>query len=240
MDAIKRAEPRSAHYAADALGEFGARAKDAVPELIRLAKDKDREHHERSAAVKALGNIGPASADALPLMTALLNERQYQAVAIEALGKVASGDDAVQSRLVEILIGPTRSKPIIERTQIALSRGGAPVAAKLVKALDKVQDNKVRQSVMAAIGMIGPAAKEAVPKLIEIVHAKQQQLTLAAAIKALGDVGPCDNVIETLCGVLGNRPHGQYAVNALAAIGRPAIRPLTDAMKHENAKKWIT
>src|SRR5262249_22050969 len=52
--------------AARAIAEMGPAAKDAVPALIAVLKDKNRE--VRKAAAGALGKIGPAAEPAVPAL----------------------------------------------------------------------------------------------------------------------------------------------------------------------------
>ena len=65
--------------AADALGSIGAEAKDAVPQLILLLKDKDSEAGVRSKAASALGSIGANAKTAVPLLILLLEDKDSEA-----------------------------------------------------------------------------------------------------------------------------------------------------------------
>jgi len=74
--------------AAEALGEIGPDAKEAIPTLIDLLQD--REAYVRKSAANALGEIGPHAKEAVPaLIIALGDEDSWVRVyAAEALGKI--------------------------------------------------------------------------------------------------------------------------------------------------------
>jgi HEAT repeat protein len=76
--------------AADALGECGKEARDAVKALAELLKDTDKE--VRCAAAEALGNIGPEARDAVPALKAARGDKsedvqQAAAEALESIGE---------------------------------------------------------------------------------------------------------------------------------------------------------
>lgn len=74
--------------AAEALGEIGPEAKDAIPTIIDLLQDG--RVYVRESAANALGEIGPYANEAVPaLITALGDEDSWVRVyAAEALGKI--------------------------------------------------------------------------------------------------------------------------------------------------------
>jgi len=78
--------------AAEALGEIGPDAKNAIPTLIDLLQD--REVYVRKSAANALGEIGPYANEAVPaLITALEDEDSWVRVyTAEALGKIGDKD----------------------------------------------------------------------------------------------------------------------------------------------------
>lgn len=88
--------------AAEALGDIGSEAVDAVPVLIQILEDE--EWSVRKAAITALGNIGPEAAEAVPaLVQELRDESDACDVAIMALGKIGPGATEAVPALIQIL-----------------------------------------------------------------------------------------------------------------------------------------
>lgn len=86
-------------FAAEALGEFGPLAKDAVPILLKAVQNKASPVSGPSLcekAIIALGQIGPASKDALPeLKKMLLEDTGYLGVqSAEAIGRIDPDDNS--------------------------------------------------------------------------------------------------------------------------------------------------
>ena len=81
-------EPYILPMAAGALGHIGPAAKDAVPALTALLRDKD--WGARFAAARALGGIGPPASNAVPALTQLLKDKDedVRKAAAEALEKI--------------------------------------------------------------------------------------------------------------------------------------------------------
>lgn len=75
-------------WSAQALGEIGPVAKEAVPALIKLVVDPDEG--SRNSGCIALGKIGPGAKEALPALQKALNDpskdvRQFAKAAIEEI-----------------------------------------------------------------------------------------------------------------------------------------------------------
>jgi HEAT repeat protein len=63
---------------ASVLGSLGAEAKQAVPALTALLKDKTKENRFRVRVATTLGQIGPGAATALPALKEMASERDYE------------------------------------------------------------------------------------------------------------------------------------------------------------------
>ena len=90
LEAVDEKEIDVRESAAEALGEIGPDAKDAIPTLIDLLQD--REVYVRKSAANALGEIGLHAKEAVPaLITALGDEDSWVRVyTAEALGKIGA------------------------------------------------------------------------------------------------------------------------------------------------------
>jgi hypothetical protein len=97
------------HYHAKSTWGFaalGKSAKPAVPDLITLLKDPDRQ--VRAMAAHNLSSIGPDAEDAIPSLILLLDERNNGIAivnALSALGQIHKQPQVVLPRLVEFLNG---------------------------------------------------------------------------------------------------------------------------------------
>lgn len=85
----------------DAIGNYRAEAKAAVPKLIKLVdKYKSGDEATANAAMRTLGNIGPSANDAVPHLLEAYSEMENwfgKANAAEALEKIAP--DVAQNNL---------------------------------------------------------------------------------------------------------------------------------------------
>lgn len=100
-----------------------------------------------------------------------------------------------------------------------------------IELLLKSDDRYVAENAAAALGEMGPAAKDAVPVLIELLKSEHRDYSVRqAAAEALGSIGPVTNkVVPTLVYVLekGDWRVRGAAANALGRIGKPALPALT-------------
>ena len=136
----------------DAIGGVGnAKAKEWVPALVALVQKGESPN----AAIRALGRIGPAAKDAVPALVAVLR----------------SGND-----------------PDRKASAAALVRIGGPAAtAQVVLLRDK--DASVRRLAAETLGEIqlvsapipGPAARVAIPTLVEALHGADVEFANLAA-----------------------------------------------------------
>jgi HEAT repeat protein len=88
--------------AANSLGELGAHARSAIPDLIRAIKGRDPV--VRAPATKALGEIQCEPDTIIPLLTGLLDDPQddMPEAAAEALGKFGARSAAAIPKLLEL------------------------------------------------------------------------------------------------------------------------------------------
>jgi HEAT repeat protein len=87
--------------AGEALGELGAAARPALPEVLALLRG---DKTARGSAVAALGRMGPEAAGAVPALTRLLDDRRPEVREAAARGLAALGPSArpAERRLREL------------------------------------------------------------------------------------------------------------------------------------------
>ncbi len=172
-----------------ALGRIGPKAASAVPGLIGLLKDSDRD--VRGAAALALARIGNPAAAAVPALLELASgeDKQNQVFARCALAILDSKPDTH----VTVLAAALADKNIEVRSTAAYALGElGPKAKTAVTALKdalKDSDTGVRESAALALAEIGPDAKGAVPALAAALRDGDPGVRVAAAT-ALGEIGP--------------------------------------------------
>jgi HEAT repeat protein len=179
------------------LGKIGPGAKNAAPQLIESLKKGNPTIRINSAV--ALGKIGPEIGEAgfEALLDAIQDKlHPVRAEAINALGKL--GDLA--KRAVPTL-RPLMKKPELSvRSEVALAiwKLSGDVASTLPILIAELNEDTDPFVAAAAIGQMGPAAKDAVPALIAHLKSEDPDLRLSAAT-TLAEIGPAaQSALETL------------------------------------------
>lgn len=157
-----------------ALDVYGERSDLVVPAIIKALEDEDSV--VRIMAAYGLGSSGPRSAQVtIPALVRTLEDKnpEVQRSAAKALVSLKSGERAV---------------PALVKSLQSL-------------ATSKTQDLKWRsrlEGTIDVLGSIGPAAKAAVPTLIEISEFDDQriQVTAAAALLAIGELEVAIPILE--------------------------------------------
>jgi HEAT repeat protein len=192
--ALADENPTVRRTTAEALGAYGPAAQSAVPRLISALGDKDegiadqarltlskvgegsvrhlvgalnhRNGEIRIGAVRTLATIGPAAQAAGPALLALLDadDGPLRATAAWALGKI-HWLKAVPRLLSAI---ESSDRKLRDSAKSALSRMGAAAVPGLIDKLGH-DDEGVRLRVVDALGAIGPAARDALPALREVM-----------------------------------------------------------------------
>lgn len=172
---------------------LGPAAKAALPDLIKALDDSDKQVW--SNALSAIAAIGPDAVDAVPKLLEGLNSNR------------SGGRYRDQSQFVL-------------RSAYALARIGEAAKPQLIDAL-KGKDTGLRIGAAKALGGMGPAAKDAIPTLIENLGHSDQDLR-TEVIESLGLIG-ADAVPALKDSLGGNDPHiREGSARALASIGEAA------------------
>jgi HEAT repeat protein len=189
-----------------------------VPQLIPLLKS-DREN-DRFVAAQALGEYGPTAKAAVPDLLPMLDGTQFErnrAAAAKALGQILK--DAQPSEE-------------IEKIAQALTR-------KFNEDYDKYPD--VRRESARALGMIGPAAKSCIPKLLRgltdfVEHSPDHFSVRMAAAWAAGRMGPdsagyLDRLISMLHGEIDIATAVVWAIGEIGPINDNVVPNLLNRME---------
>lgn len=191
--------------AADALGELGLAALDAVPALTERAGDK--RTRLRLAAVRALGRIGPAAKDALQVL----------------VERGADADDVVRAAAVESLQAIAPDWP----TRAAARQAVPALVGRLGDTVPAV-----RVAAVEILGRIGPGAATAAPGLIARA-ADTNPAVRVAVVQTLGRVGPVEQVLPAVLSRLTDPASEVVEVvhATLERLGPPAVAALVAALE---------
>lgn len=233
-----------------ALGAIGPEAKAAVPLLALMLPDKDYgnsaayalgnigepalqplldaltgENDEASLnATLGLGKMGPKAKDAVVPLMARLNDsnvtRRYATARV--LGKIGPEARAAEKPLRALLKDKDAGVRVSATLALArINREYVPTAVADLTAVVKDKQSKVREFSASALGEIGPAAKAAVPALIDLLHDfHDKPVDRDWVIRALGRIGPAAKAAVPDLIVLLKGDHPYTALVAAEALGQ--------------------
>jgi serine/threonine protein kinase len=220
IGSLRDSDPSARRRAAQALGECGPTAREAVGPLITALSDPDFWVSETAALAlrKITGAPDPGTAgrrrrgpdeagDTPPAVARLLKAIQDPGsrwMAVVALGQM----------------GPTAHEAI----------------PALIEALEDAEC-AVRWDAAKALGKMGAVAARAVPALTAVLHEEDDAISRQHVVAALGAIGPAArSAVPALISSLKDDGHhlSEQAGEALARIGAPAIPALIEAMKDDD------
>ncbi|HJZ59714.1 MAG TPA: HEAT repeat domain-containing protein, partial [Gemmataceae bacterium] len=172
--------------AASAIGKLNPLPADALAVLIKLAKS-DPRYPPRLAAVRALAEAGPrAKAARADLET--LTKGTMPGVALWAKVALAAVDGDVRTATGVIRAGLSDADGQVREAaaEALILIGPTPSDLPALTAMLKGPAGKAAAA--RAIGRLGPAAKEAVPRLSDLLEDRDSGARVAAA-EALGQIG---------------------------------------------------
>ncbi|MBI2823842.1 MAG: HEAT repeat domain-containing protein [Planctomycetia bacterium] len=177
-------DPKQRDPAIRALGRIGPAAQAAVPALAALVSSADLVVVRDAAA--ALGAIGPSASKAVPSITALLGKSDSSVgyAAAIALGKIGP---AAKSAVPQLLKQINAKEPLLTVASVwavrRLDPGNKTVAPAAVPVLTGALASKqeiMRAQAAAALGDLGPAARDAIPALKKLSDDPQAEVRRAA------------------------------------------------------------
>jgi HEAT repeat protein len=168
--------------AIEAVGMVSVEARPAIRGLteVVVAALKDRDARVRCHAARWLFRREQQARVVIPLLREAVTDRDVfvRLSAVEALGEMGA-----EARILGLLTAALEDRDLTVRlaAEEALAHGGADVVPSLIEAL-KSSSAKVRLGVVRALGMIGPAAKAALPAL-QSLKADKKDVALRKAVE---------------------------------------------------------
>ena len=241
---LKDADVRKRIGAARALGGLYARGAPAVPALVEAYKDED--HAVRQAVQAAFGDIGQA---AVPRLLPLLagKDPTTRERAAGALDVVSAKGEGVADALLDLLDDQDRSVRSAAMKALRHSIGPEQAGAVpvLVRALQEGPFSVTcRDAVFAALGRIGPTARDALPAVEAGLRDENADVRYRAA-SALGRIGAGSaDIVPLLVGLFGDgdkyvRRAAVDAVGAVGANGAGAVSRLVALLLDENEEDMV-
>jgi HEAT repeat protein len=231
--ALTSSDPATQAQTHQALNDGGRSAVSVLVEIMQ----KDHNAEARWKAADLLGRLGPdtrQTPQALSALSSALKDGnpQVRTVATTALASVGpAGPEAIPT-LQEMLSTPDCLPAL--RALALYGSDAAPAIEKIIVLLKHEGDSEVRWNAAQTLGKIGPAAKQATPKLVAALK-DPEPLVREHAAEALGEIGPdAKEAIPELVQALKDpdarvrrdavRSLGQMGPSAKSAV--ESIRPL--------------
>ena len=220
-------------------------------------------HADKATKLKAMVSIakyGNQASNALPELTKLLKEPDLTVQSHAAAAMLAIDPERIDA--TGTLVNLLRNKDATVREETAFAAGqigsdAPPVVKELEIALQGDISPKVRDKAAWAIGRIGPAARGAVPTLIDALkktHPLQDyhgrgvdgldENIYKTCIKSLGEIGT-EQCCNTLAAMLTDQSKNALQADALRALTKmgasalPAVPALTTQLAEAPAERKI-
>jgi len=197
-------DDKAAYWALIVLRDIGPEAKDAIPAIIARLTDKKPEI--RREAVLTLGVFGKAAASAVPQIAALLSDEHARTAATFVLGEL----------------------------------GQIPKDAETtIRANAKDRDLVLSTASLWALARVHPEDKELRREATEVLVARLKEkdpFARVAAARALAALPPAPEITAPIWEKAlqdADETTMRHAMDALAALGAPAVPRLTNALKFE-------
>jgi HEAT repeat protein len=154
---LKSPDEELRRAAAKGLGELGPDAKPAVPDLTRALKDGDL--FVRRFAAQALGEVGPDAKAAVPALKEALGDKKKEVGEAAAAALARLGPDGVAA-LTDLLKDAKKDAAVRRKAVEALGRAGDDAKPAVPALTDLLKDRDLRTDAAAALGDLGPVAKD--------------------------------------------------------------------------------
>jgi HEAT repeat protein len=187
-DALNDADPFVRLHAADALGNLGTEAKDAVPALEKGLKNENPE--SRYAAASVLWRISHQETALNVLLEPLKDEScpaEHRFQVVQALNMIGPSAKAAVPLLTELLKNKDEYLRVVAAQALwTIARKRIAISA-LIEAL-KSGESTTRGAAATTLGLLGSDAREAVPALVTALEDSQTYVRSSAA-STLGQIG---------------------------------------------------
>ena len=216
--------PGNRTSAAGRLGELGARAKDAVPALLR-ATEPGNAFALRDEAMKALGAVAPEDQAVLRRLGDLLSDRtengEISATARRTLAKVGAPAIPVLVEKLEARWDDSNEDELLGTWSWAAMALGEIARPALPAVLEALNDPSRRLGAVSALRSMGRevVATEAGPALIALAKDPDWRIR-CDVLQTLGQIGPqTEPVIRVLTTAAREDPGcGEVATRALSLL----------------------
>jgi len=165
------------------LAALGPKAADKTKDIEGLLKDPSPK--VRCHAALALGAIGPAAKDSATALAELLKDPEIavRRSALRAIKEIHPGPQAMIPILTKML---QDSDPTLTGRVLNAIADAGPEAVPGLKAA--LKDEKARYWALVILRDIGPAAKDAMPEIVETLNDKRPEIRREAVL-TLGAMG---------------------------------------------------
>jgi HEAT repeat protein len=197
VEKLRRGTRKTRNAAAGILGRIG----EPSGHLVALLKEGDPEILEH--ALEALAMMGPGASSAAPEIAALAaHESQHVRLeAMNALEKIGTSGVIMASGIGGELCDPDpriRARAVFALGKVAYPANSLP---KLLQALDDPHHH-VRCSAEWVLGRLGRAAREAVPRLVQILDRCTDHSEYVATVDALRSLEAGEEAVPAIARVL--------------------------------------
>jgi len=237
---LKSDDARVRRQAAGVLMKMGPRAKTAIPSLIEILRDKDR--NVRYCAAMVLSSVGDVRA--MPALIAALGDEDYRVRFRAAQGLAKIGPPAAGASGALAVALKDKKDSVRWNAAAALAKIG-PGAGRAVGALtEALKDNniQVRRYSAQALAAIGKPAGKTVDALAAMLKDREISARLSAA-EALAKLGEGKRAVDTLAAAMKHDDlyRRRRAAEILEIIG-PDAKKAAPALLHalNDADGWLT
>ncbi len=230
VDGLQHRDGRIRRGCAQVLGDFGLKARTAIPPLIARLHDKDTS--VRSEAARTLGLIGPDSESVRSLILALDDSSPVvRSASAAALGRMGSSAHSASPNLVMCFGDRNTSVRIAAAKAIWLIEHRADLAVPILIAA--LRDRSCGTDAQFVLGEIGPDASQAIPALVRSMEQEtvtRPLRTPPTSALALGRIGAA--AVPSLIPLLHHERSEirTSAAIALGFIGAPATNAAPDLL----------
>jgi HEAT repeat protein len=205
----------------------GTVGKDPVADLTAALGHADwRVRVMAARAFKEVGLLGQVDEAVVGERHALVDgDALVRELAVESLGEIGPKASAAVPDLIPLLAHDPSVKVRVRAADVLarLEPSGKAIVEPLTGALGDVRPS-VRQMAAQSLGTIGPAARSALPVLIDRLNTDTDDDVRSVAAEALGKVGPAADVIFPLTAAY--RRERQKGENQVAGKIAEALGPL--------------
>jgi HEAT repeat protein len=168
--------------AVNALGQVGAAANAAVPDLIRVYQTGLKNHTVQLAVLQSLIDIGADTDTTHTVVRDMLSDKSSPVLweVIKAIRPLGSRVAALLPFFIGLLKEKEDSSQRIALEGLRQAGPAAKAAVPDLLPLLRVEDRELRLAVLSILEVLGPQAQKAVPHLNHIVKGKDEYLSQTA------------------------------------------------------------